>query len=515
LLVSELEPSMTGDSIFPAFLRGLDNCLSPVNPVVNKLNVIEKILRTFEKPGAHAVPVDLYKDLRSHIEKLEIDTGHYPVFQVDVSKPASCAVLPEHFAQKILRGVAFLSRLTVHDPDTRLARFKKRFRERYESLEVPLLMALDREMGISYGENGYHGDIAPLIDDLRLPLRKEQLSIQKWHPVHEMLMLKLIAAASHGQRTIELTDKDIEKFPYHPEYLPDTFYAMVKIFNDKGAKGQDRLFINYAGGSGAGNLLGRFGHTDKAILDHLKTITRKEQELETDAILAEIVHLPESRTGNVLLRPALREYEIAYLARSGLDRPHTIQANNLLLSLRNDRFVLRSPGLNKVIKPRLTTAHNFSGDVLPVYQFLCDMQYQDQPGHVAFSWGPPANYFNFLPRLIYRNMVFSPAQWKVNREEIIDLLNISDPQLLVEQMSKWRKSRAIPDIVLFTEFDNELLLDHNNADSIMILLGRIKSRPDILLCEFLFCTREQLVTDGKNAYSNEIIATFYKSHYDQ
>jgi hypothetical protein len=52
-----------------------------------------------------------------------------------------------------------------------------------------------------------------------------------------------------------------------------------------------------------------------------KEIVEKEKKYHPDKILAEIVHIPESRT-NILRRPILRDYEIAYLSNSGESRLH-------------------------------------------------------------------------------------------------------------------------------------------------------------------------------------------------
>jgi hypothetical protein len=56
----------------------------------------------------------------------------------------------------------------------------------------------------------------------------------------------------------------------------------------------------------------------------------KEKKYHPDKILAEIVHIPESRTGNILRRPILRDYEIAYLSNSGVSRDYTLDINDLM-----------------------------------------------------------------------------------------------------------------------------------------------------------------------------------------
>jgi hypothetical protein len=70
---------------------------------------------------------------------------------------------------------------------------------------------------------------------------------------------------------------------------------------------------------------------------HIHNLTQrdrwKEKKYHPDKIFAEIVHIPESRTGNILRRPILRDYEIAYLSNSGWVEI-TLDINDLMVSIK-------------------------------------------------------------------------------------------------------------------------------------------------------------------------------------
>ena len=55
------------------------------------------------------------------------------------------------------------------------------------------------------------------------------------------------------------------------------------------------------------SLLGRFCGADPALTDRVRALADAEARLAGDALVAEIVHLPHERTGNVACRPALRD----------------------------------------------------------------------------------------------------------------------------------------------------------------------------------------------------------------
>ena len=112
-----------------------------------------------------------------------------------------------------------------------------------------------------------------------------------------------------------------------------------------------------------------------------------EQSLEPEAVFAEIVHLPAGRTGNVLLRPVLREYEIPYLARSGTSPERQIPVTDLTVTVAEERIILRSTRLQREIIPRLTTAHYFAAGGLDVYRFLCLLQEQSTALPLNWNWG--------------------------------------------------------------------------------------------------------------------------------
>jgi SAM-dependent methyltransferase len=123
-----------------------------------------------------------------------------------------------------------------------------------------------------------------------------------------------------------------------------------------------------------------------------------EHVTDPDAVFAEVAHLPEGRIGNVLCRPVLRDYEIAYLGGSGAPPDRQLPAADLRVSVRDDRIVLRSVRLDREVIPRMTTAHNYTWRSLPVYRFLCLLQHQGVAAGLQWDWGPLAEA-PFLPRV--------------------------------------------------------------------------------------------------------------------
>ena len=81
--------------------------------------------------------------------------------------------------------------------------------------------------------------------------------------------------------------------------------------------------------------------------------------------------------------------------------------------------MIRSKKMNKKIFPRLTSAHNYYNDTLPVYRFLCDMQHQGKRTTFGLDWGELADHLDYKPRVRYGNSILSLASWRVRQDEII------------------------------------------------------------------------------------------------
>src|SRR5207244_1288301 len=148
-------------------------------------------------------------------------------------------------------------------------------------------------------------------------------------------------------------------------------------------------------------LLGRFCHADerlrRLVSEHLR---EEERALGPEVVAAEIVHLPDGRTGNVLCRPTLRDHEIPFLGRSGAPTDRQIPSSDLMVSVGGGRVVLRSARLGVRVVPRLSVAHNFAGHGVSVYRFLCRLQEDGVAGALVWDWGPFESR-PFLPRVTY------------------------------------------------------------------------------------------------------------------
>lgn len=510
LLVSELEPAISGEEFLDQMLQilsgippneTLEKVLAVLNQVKSKLTALR-----YTPIGRD---VGVFDQISQEIKKLQTSFDIKYLFQTDMVKPTKICQLDHQIKEDIYTALEVLNKLTPKNETTNLSKFREAFRERYEDEEVPLLKALDNENGIGYLQN-HTGDITPLVDGLILPNRKNASQEIKWNGIYAMLLQKLNSAIAGQAKMITLEDSDLNGLEARWEDLPATVSSMIQLLKHPNSD-KPMLYIKSFGGSSAANLIGRFCHADKAALEFVNEIIAKDEAHQTQYLYAEIVHLPESRTGNILMRPVFRKYEIPYLAKSGVPLSNQLKADDLMVSVRGDQVLFRSPKHNKYVLPRLTTAHNFSFNALPVYHFLCDMQTQNLRSGLMFSWGPLENNHQFLPRVMYKNIILSRAKWNIKHSTIASILKHQTDQEKIEAFRLFMAQNELPVEVLLADRDNELYLNFTNNHCILILLDLIKTRQFFTLKEFLYSEDNFIVNGTDGFYTNEIVVALYKN----
>lgn len=341
----------------------------------------------------------------------------------------------------------------------------------------------------------------PLLNNLSLPERKKIQAID-WTDRNKFIYQKVQYAKKNKESVILISDNDIQTLIDKDNTtlnFPPSMQAFGSLLtnNDESIDENSFLFdLTVLGGKSSNNILARFGLDSESIFEELSSTCRYEEE-STDKIIAEIVHLPQSRIGNILMRPHTFKYEIPYLGQSSVSEEFQIPVTDLMVSVSGDRVVLRSKKLNKEILPSLTNAHNFAKG-LPVYKFLCDLQFQQlsQP----FAWASSIDQEEiYIPRIQYKNIILRKSQWNLKKE----YFNISGDTFKV--FKKFKGEYNVPRFVLLSQGDNQLLID-TDSENALIVLKTYLSKGDIKLVEFLQTPENCILKDNNgNRYCNEII----------
>lgn len=509
ILKSELEALVTGgdplDRLIIQLKAVADTDYLPV------LTEIRRLLRLIDSTSI-GKSFGVYDEIIKLVKAIGVDFDLKYLFQTDMFKPVETATLATDFIKEVNDLFVFLNAVTERYANENLRKFKDEFCNRYEEQEVSLVHVLDSELGLGYPvKEGGTGDVNSLIADLVLPKTMNVRRSIPVSPIGNIVLKKCIEAITLGQHTITLEETDVlEGFVAQWDDLPDTLALMCTIVKEADTEDY-KTVVKSIGGSSAANLMGRFCHIDPQIDNLVKQITEKERELHKDVILAEIAHLPESRIGNIVLRPPLREYEIRYLSNSCFEREKQIPVSDILISVKHNRIILRSKKLNKEIIPHLTNAHNYSFNSMPVYHFLCDIQKEGKCDGLWLNLGGLFEYFDYIPRIQYKNFILGLQKWNLKKETLDGLDKLPDSEL-IEKMEEVQKKYKICQEVTLCEGDNELYVDLGNILSIRTFLSRAKKYPKLTLTEFIFESFQSPVTDGKNLYTNEFIIPFFKNN---
>lgn len=401
---------------------------------------------------------------------------------------------------EIKKAINTLSLFSFKRTKTNLDDFKIAFYKRYEEREIPLCVALDNEIGIGYlQQHKAFNSFSSLIDDVKIKSSQEEITTINYHnKIHKFWTKILSKTAKENIKQIDLKHEDLSGFKSQLNKLSNSFYTMLH-------KVADKISIEVVGGSSALNLIGRFGSSDTSIHDVFKDSVRKEKEENKNVVVAELLHVPDNRSGNILLRNVKRDFEIAFLTKGNKD-VFQIPMNDLYISLINNKLILRSKKLNKQVKVINTTAHNYQYNALPIYQFLGDLQLENTlPALDLNIGGVNRKAFNIIPRISYGNIILSPGSWSYKVSELTSFYNVKESKIDFIAFENFIKENDIPRFVALREgADNTIRIDLQNPVMYQFLEDSIRKNKRLQIEEALYSTTE------KDTYMAEYIVPFFK-----
>ncbi|NJM80017.1 MAG: hypothetical protein HC854_11065 [Flavobacterium sp.] len=390
-LVSNLEATVTGSDEIERVL----GIIGKIDEIAEKYSLIKDV-----KAQLVAIQNNILthhassQAIQEKVKQLGIDFEEKYLLQTDLYTKTNSCMLNKTNVKKLQQVITFLDKIQDTNTNSNLEAFKKAFLSRYETKEMPFSVVLDTEVGIGYLQNGSMNDSHSLLDKLSIyKSAKANTTEERWSKLDYLLEKKLKECKESNQNILVLKDEDFKDFTPKNRNLPVTFSAMIEVFQEAD---KEIMALESLGSISAAKLIGRFCNGKETIHELAKEVVAKESNFYANAIFAEITHIPESRTGNILRRPVLRDYEITYLSNSGLPKENQIDIEDLTISIQNNTIVLRSKKLDKIIIPCLSNAHNYSNNALPIYQFLCDLQGQNGSSVYSFDWGfLPYHYNDF------------------------------------------------------------------------------------------------------------------------
>lgn len=343
-----------------------------------------------------------------------------------------------------------------------LEQFIVDFNHRFEGMEVPILIVLDPETGIGYGDFANRGH-----DTIMQKVLKQKKSSDQKPPSTEFI--KVIVDAIKNDSVINL--ENLPNTVPSPLALPNTFGALCTQVDD-------RLYLDSLGGTSANILAGRFALAVPKIREQCKEIASLESNSNPDVLFFDVGYSDEQDVDDINRRPCIYPYQLNILNYDTSIRP--IGVNDLMVSVRNGKVILRSAALNKEVVPRAASAYNFTRSNLSLFRFLMDIQSQGLC--INLMWQPKDIIagLQYYPRVIFRNIIVAPAMWLVDSTIFI---GTESKEQELSALTQHLKKNMHVQYFKIGNGDQTLLLNKSHPDDIGLLISLIKKNKSLYLQE--------------------------------
>jgi thiopeptide-type bacteriocin biosynthesis protein len=510
LLVSSIGPRVTGGDPTSDLVDQVREHPDLIG-MAARLGEVQQGLTAIDGDGLGASP-DRYREVAQLLDGLPATAALPSLFQVELARTARDLTLGREAVTEVLRGVEILRRLSR--PSHNLRRFVEAFAARYGDAEVPLLEALDEESGIGFDASTSGGAMAvPLLEGLRVSAEEP---VTQFSGRDALLLRKVEEAQRTGQLIVGLSPGELQRLGHEGALpLPAAFFVVARI----AARSQQALscgdftvLVTSAAGPSGDNVLAACRGNDQ-LLAMLSEHLCAEEAARSEAVFAEVVYLPEAGTGNVMVRPVLRDYEITLLGRSGAPEERQIPVSDLVVSIdRAEQIVVRSLRLSREVIPRMTAPAHAKPPAIGAYRFLCALQHQGVATDLAFRWGP-LETLAFLPRIQIGRVILARARWRLFADALRGLANPGVARFRAVQ--RLREELGIPRRVEVGDAERWLPLDLDNALCVDALGHMAKDRLDVVLREEFPVFDELCATGPDGRFVHELVIPFLRDDRPQ
>lgn len=487
ILVTEFEPSVTDSDPVGELASQLADCdtTRALKEIGSHLRRINAVPLGAAGPGYDALNESLrgLPSPENIASSLHVDTALAPGAKLD-----------ETTVKEIAQVAEALLCMPAHPTNT-LQGFVRAFEERYDRRAVPLLEALDPDLGIG------------LPDD-----PKDEAFINRQSELTKLLQPRVEALSEKRLSSLMLTDADVEMIrSRYPVACPPGIAVAFSVARVTANREFDYV-VSHAIGPSSVTWFGRFCHADERLAAAVQAQLAREAASDRSRIHAEIVHLPGGPAANVVNRPAVQAAEIPILSRTTSPQTTQIGVDDLLVSVHDGKVVLTSIALNREVHPTLTSAHNpHSGGGLILYRFLAAIRNQGYSQLMAWQWGALQER-EWLPRVIYGRSVIARAQWRLNALWLRELISLDD-SVRARRIETLRHDLRLPRFVQFAEGDNVLQFDLSNPLHIDVLLSQAKKVEKVVLQEVLPLPGDYASGAHDAVFAHECLLPFVRTQH--
>lgn len=386
----------------------------------------------------------------------------------------------------------FIKNFAPQTQNAHLEAFKRDFRKKFDMRAVPLGIALDPETGVCYGDMAQHPQRSALSAVFSNMQNKEPGNRSFTYTSQHRFLLNALMKGDTIR--LEAFEGQADK---NPRAMPNTLSVMYQHWNGMPV-------LQNAGGCTANSLLGRFTLGCEKAEEFARQIVDIEETANPDVLFFDIAYQAEKRVDNVNRRKQAYHHELPILTWSYAGS--VLSMEDMMLMLREDELILWSKQYNKRLVPRIATAYNYNRSDLAVYRFLCDLQHQHIQSDLIFNLQQLFPGLDRYPRVMYENIVVSPAMWKVDLQAILHGNKANHTSLLKD----WLRLNHIGERFKCGKSDQTLCFDPEYPQDMQAFLNwcRQNNEKDIYIQEALIDETSFIADENDRQYLPQYIASY-------